>query len=464
MIDTVLIWIEKNSRRWLHDLQQWLSIPSVSTDPAHAGDVQAAAEWAQFYLRSAGMDASLIPTARHPCVLATTPKGMYPDSAPHIVIYGHYDVQPPDPLDAWKSPPFSPTINRGQIIARGASDDKGQTFCHMAALLAWREISQQFPLRVTVLLEGEEEIGSPNLPAVIRHLKPQLADASALVISDSAQFAPGIPAITSGLRGLIYYQITLTGPNRDLHSGVYGGAVANPATVLCELIGRLHDSTGRVTIPGFYDRVVSVDAELRRQWSKLPFSDQLFAQDIGVSNLYGEVGYSTLERRWCRPTLEVNGLTSGFQGPGAKTIIPATASAKISMRLVPDQNPDEIRDAFEAYLKSMLPDGITMKCELFGASPAVVTATDSPAIAAAINAARIGLGAEPVIIREGGSIPVVNWFRQELGLESVLLGFGLPDDNLHSPNEKLDLDCFYGGIRSSALLLDEMSRAFAPKK
>lgn len=461
MIETVLIWIEKNSRRWLHDLQQWLSIPSVSTDPAHADDVRAAAEWAQFYLRSAGMDTELIPTARHPCVLATTPEGMYPDAAPHVLIYGHYDVQPPDPLDAWASPPFSPTINHGQIIARGASDDKGQTFCHLASLLAWREIAQQLPLRVTVLLEGEEEIGSPNLLGVIRDLKPRIADASVLVISDSAQFAPGIPAITSGLRGLIYYQLTLTGPNRDLHSGVYGGAVANPATALCQMIGRLHDSTGRVTIPGFYDQVTSIDTELREQWRKLPFSDELFAQDIGASKLFGEVGYSTLERRWCRPTLEVNGLTSGFQGAGAKTIIPAKASAKISMRLVPQQDPDKIRAAFESYLQSMLPDGITMQLELFGASPAVVTATDSPAITAAIDSARMGLGAEPVIIREGGSIPVVNWFRQELGIESVLLGFGLPDDNLHSPNEKLDLDCFYGGIRTSALLLDEMSRALA---
>ena len=461
MIDTVLIWIEKNSRRWLHDLQQWLAIPSVSTDPSHVTDVHAAAEWAQFYLRTAGLDATLIPTPRHPCVLATTPAGMYPQNAPHVVIYGHYDVQPPDPLEAWSSPPFSPTINHGQIVARGASDDKGQTFCHMAALLAWREIAQQFPLRVTVLLEGEEEIGSPNLPEVIKNLKPQLSDASALIISDSSQFAPGIPAITSGLRGLIYYQLTLSGPNRDLHSGVYGGTVANPATVLCQLLGRLHDATGRVTIPGFYDDVAAVEANVRESWRKLPFSDEQFAQDVGVKKLYGEQGYSTIERRWCRPTLEINGLTAGFQGAGAKTIIPAKASAKVSMRLVPNQNPEKIKASFESYMQSMLPDGVSMQFDLFGSSPAVLTATNSPAITAAINAARAGLGAEPVIIREGGSIPVVNWFRQELGLESVLLGFGLPDDNLHSPNEKLDLDGFYGGIRTSALLLDELSQALS---
>lgn len=458
MIDTVLIWIEKNSRRWLHDLQQWLAIPSVSTDPAHAADVQAAAEWAQYYLRTAGLDAKLIPTARHPCVLATTPANMYPKDAPHVVIYGHYDVQPPDPIEAWSSPPFKPTINHGQIVARGASDDKGQTFCHLAALLAWREIAQQFPLRITMLLEGEEEIGSPNLLEVIKNHRSQLADASTLVISDSAQFAPGIPAITSGLRGLIYYQITLTGPDRDLHSGVYGGAVANPATMLCQMIGRLHDATGRVTIPGFYDEVKSVESAVRESWRKLPFSEEQFARDIGVNGLYGEQGYTTIERRWCRPTLEVNGLTSGFQGAGAKTIIPSKASAKISMRLVPNQDPERIKTEFENYLRAMLPEGVQMEFQLFGSSPAVLTATNSPAITAAMNAARVGLGAEPVIIREGGSIPVVNWFRQELGLESVLLGFGLPDDNLHSPNEKLDLDCFYGGIRTSAVLLDELSR------
>lgn len=459
MIDTVLIWIEKNSRRWLHDLQQWLAIPSISTDPNHAADVKAAAEWAQYYLRTAGLDTQLIPTARHPCVLATTPADMCPKDAPHVVIYGHYDVQPPEPLDAWSSPPFTPTVNHGQIIARGASDDKGQTFCHLAALLAWREIAHQFPLRVTILLEGEEEIGSPNLPEVIKNLKPQLADASTLIISDSAQYAPGIPAITSGLRGLVYYQVTLTGPDRDLHSGVYGGAVANPATALCQIIGRLHDASGRVTIPGFYDDVRSVDASTRESWRRLPFSDEQFAQEVGVNKLFGEHGYSTIERRWCRPTLEINGLTAGFQGDGAKTIIPGQASAKISMRLVPDQNPEKIKAAFVSYLQSMLPDGVRVRFELFGSSPAVVTATHSPAVTAAINAARIGLGGEPVIIREGGSIPVVNWFRQELGLESVLLGFGLPDDNLHSPNEKLDLDGFYGGIRTSALLLDELSRA-----
>lgn len=461
MLDTVMIWIDKNSRRWLQDVQQWLSIPSISTDPNHVADMASAAQWAQHYLRSAGLHAQIIETPRHPCVWATTPPEMCPRGAPHVVIYGHYDVQPPDPLEAWVSPPFSPTIRGGQIVARGASDDKGQTFCHLAALLAWREVAQEFPLRISVLLEGEEEIGSPNLRPVIEQLKPLLSDAAALIISDSSQFAPGIPAITSGLRGMVYAQLTLTGPSHDLHSGIYGGAVANPATALCQILGKLHDATGRVTIPGFYDDVDAVDAPTRSDWAKLPFSPEAMARDIGVKQLNGEHGYTALERRWCRPTLDVNGLTAGFQGNGAKTIIPGSAGAKVSMRLVPRQDPEKIAAALEPFLQSLLPDGIEMQLEILSAWPAVLTATDSPAISAAMRAIRTGLGNDPVIIREGGSIPVVNWFRQILGLETVLLGFGLPDDNLHAPNEKLDLDCFYGGIRTSAALLDELARQFS---
>ncbi len=458
MLDSVLVWIEKNRALWLHDLKVWLAIPSVSANPAHTADMTAAAQWAAFYLRGAGLQTTEVKTAGHPCILATTPDGLCPANAPHILFYGHYDVQPPEPLELWTSPPFSPAVRDDKIFARGASDDKGQVFCHLAALTAWKQIGYELPVRLTVLLEGEEEIGSPSLRAVIQDNRDLLASARVLVISDSSQFARGVPAITTALRGLVYYQIVVTGANTDLHSGVYGGAVANPANALCEMLGQLHDAHRRVTIPGFYDDVQLPEPELRAAWKALPFDEAQLTRELAVPELTGEAGFSTLERRCCRPTLDINGLTSGYQGTGAKTVLPGTASAKVSMRLVPNQDPAKICAAFEKHIRHITPAGVTVKLELLSASRAAVTPTDSPAIAAAVEACELGMGKKPVFMREGGSIPVVTWFKEMLGIDTVLLGFGLPDDNLHAPNEKLDVDCFYGGIRTAAALYDRLGK------
>ncbi len=457
MLDTVLIWIEKNRRAWLDDLKQWLSIPSVSANPEHLKDTVAAAEWAMFYLRGAGMNTRLLPTAGHPCVLAQTPDGLCRPDAPHVLFYGHYDVQPAEPLDQWISPPFTPVVRDGRLFARGASDDKGQVFCHLAALVAWKQIASELPVRLTVLLEGEEETGSQNLRRVLESHREELKTATTVIISDSSQFAPGIPAITTGLRGLVYYQLTVRGASQDLHSGVYGGAVANPANALCRMLGTLHDRDGRVTVPHFYEGLVNPEKAILQQWKELPFSDQEFATALGLKILAGEAGYSTLERRWSRPTLDVNGLTSGYQGVGAKTVLPGMATAKVSMRLVPGQDPAAVCASFEEFMRAAVPEGVTLSMECLSASPAVLTPSDSPAVRAAAGALETGFGKPPVLIREGGSIPVVAWFKEILGIDSVLVGFGLPDDNLHAPNEKLDLACFYGGIRTAAALYDKLA-------
>ena len=458
MLDSVLIWADKNRGRWLEDLRQWLAIPSVSAQKSHDADVAAAAEWAMFNLRGIGLTAELISTAGHPCVYATTPVGLCPPHAPHILFYGHYDVQPAQMEDGWHTPPFTPTVKNGDLIARGSSDDKGQVHAHLAALLAWREIASELPVRLTVLLEGEEEIGSLNLRTVIEQRKDQLKSAQALVISDCTQFAPGVPALTCGLRGLIYYQIDVQGPKTDLHSGLFGGAVANPASALVEMLARLHDSQGRVSLPGFYDDVLDVEDTLRQQWRRLPFTEAQFARQAGITTAFGESGYTTLERQWIRPALDINGLSSGYQGPGAKTVLPGTASAKLSMRLVPSQNPQKIAAAFETFIQQITPPGVTVHLTAMGASPAALTPTDSPAMQAAAEALKIGFGQDPVYVRDGGSIPVVGWFKQLLNLDAVMLGFGLPDDHIHGPDEKLNLECYYAGIRTAAALYDNLGK------
>ncbi len=452
MLDSVLIWADKNRGRWLEDLRQWLAIPSVSAQEPHDADVAAAAEWAMLNLRGIGLTAELIATPRHPCVFATTPPDLCPPHAPHILFYGHYDVQPAQAEDGWHTPPFKPTVKNGDLIARGASDDKGQVHAHLAALLAWREIASELPVRLTVLLEGEEEIGSLHLQKVIEQRSDQLKSAQSLIISDCNQFAPGVPAITCGLRGLVYYQMDVQGPAADLHSGLFGGAVANPANALVDMLARLHDSQGRVTLPGFYDDVLNVHDAQRQEWRNLPFSDDQFAREAGITTPFGEAGYTTLERKWIRPTLDINGLSSGYQGPGAKTVLPAKASAKLSMRLVPNQNPQKIAAALEAFIHQITPPGVAVTLTAMGASPAALTPTDSPAMQAAAEALKIGFGHNPVFVREGGSIPVVGWFKQMLNLDAVMVGFGLPDDHIHGPNEKLNLDCYYAGIRTAAAL------------
>lgn len=459
MMDTVLVWAEKNRKRWLGDLKNWLSIASVSAQPEHEGDMKAAAEWAKDYLRTIGMQVEVIATQRHPCLLATTPDSMCAGDAPHVLLYGHYDVQPAEPLELWKSPPFTPTVREEKLFARGACDDKGQVHCHMAALAAWKEIDGGFPCRVTILLEGEEEIGSPNLMEVVRSKAEFLRTAKVLIISDTSQFAAGVPSITYGLRGLAYFELKLKGAETDLHSGVYGGAVVNPAQVLAEVMAKMHDRDGRVTVPGFYEDVVELSAAERAEGRKLPGSEEELAQELGMSvaGLVGEKGYTSLERKTARPTLEINGLTSGYQGAGAKTVLPCEASVKFSCRLVPNQDPGKITRAVEGYVRSLLPAGVTAEFHVHGAgSPPAITPMDSPAMQAAAEALEIGYGVKPIFIREGGSIPVVAWFKEALGLDTIMVGFGLPGDHLHAPNEKLDLACYFGGIRTAAALYERL--------
>ena len=374
-----------------------------------------------------------------------------PADAPHILIYGHYDVQPPEPLELWTSPPFTPTVRDNQLFARGASDDKGQVHCHLSALTAWKEINHGFPCRITVLLEGEEEIGSPNLMTVVNARRDLLKDAQVLLISDTNIFADGVPSITYGLRGLIGVEFALHGAKTDLHSGMYGGTVANPAHALCQMIAKLHNSAGAVTVPGFYDDVLPLTTDERAMWQTLPHDDAKFAADLGVKDLFGEHGFSTLERKWARPTLEVNGLPSGYQGAGAKTVLPNRASAKITCRLVPNQDAEKIGDALVAHLQALVPPGVTFELvHRSTGSPPAITPVDSPAMVAASEAMAMAFGKTPVFQREGGSIPVVAWFKQSLGIDTILLGFGLPDDRIHAPNEKLDLRYYYGGIKTCA--------------
>jgi acetylornithine deacetylase/succinyl-diaminopimelate desuccinylase-like protein len=468
MLDTVLVWVDKNEKRWLGDLKGWLAIPSVSAQPEHAGDVKAAAEWTKDYLRTMGMSVELVPTEGHPCVIATTPAGTFPEGSPHVLVYGHYDVQPAEPLELWTSGAFSPTVrpggvdNKGQLFARGASDDKGQIHCHLAALLAWKEINSGWPCRITVIVEGEEEIGSAHLMGVVNSRRDLLKDAQTLLISDTNMFAAGVPSITYGLRGVVGMEIVLHGASTDLHSGMYGGTVANPAHALCEMISKLHDAQGRVSVPGFYEGVPEVTATERAMWATLPHDDAKYAKELGVNALFGEAGYSTLERKWARPTLEINGLTSGYQGTGGKTVLPNRASAKITCRLVPGQDAEQVGILLENYLRSIVPPGVRIEV-LYRSkgSPPAITPLDSPAMKAASAAMELAFGKKPVMQREGGSIPVVAWFKESLGVDTVLMGFGLPDDRIHAPDEKLDVSCYLAGIKACCAIYDYLGSAKA---
>lgn len=465
LLDTVLLWIGKNEKRWVGELKGFLGMASVSAQPeVHGGDTRAAAEWARDYLRGIGMEVEVIETGGgkgNPCVLATTPEKLAPKDSPHVLIYGHYDVQPAEPLELWETPPFEATVKDGKIFARGASDDKGQVHCHLAALTAWKEINEGFPCRITVLLEGEEEVGSKHLLEVVRAKKEFLKTAQVLLISDSHIFARGVPSITYGLRGLAAIEFVLKGAKTDLHSGLYGGAVVNPAHALCEVIAKLHDEKGRVTVPGFYEGVAEVTNEEREMWKGLPFSDEAYRKELGFAEgkgLYGEAGYSTLERKWARPTLEVNGLTSGYQGTGSKTVLPNRASAKITCRLVPGQDPERVGDALVDYLKKLAPRDVEFELVYrVTGSPPAITPIDSPAMGAAAEAMEAAFGKRPVFHRDGGSIPVVAWFKEELGVDAVLMGFGLADDAIHAPNEKLDLQQYFAGIRACAVVYEKLA-------
>jgi acetylornithine deacetylase/succinyl-diaminopimelate desuccinylase-like protein len=372
-----------------------------------------------------------------------------------MLFYGHYDVQPVDPLNLWESPPFEATIRDGELYARGSADDKGQVFMHMKAIEAHLKQTGRLPVNIKVMLEGEEEVGSAHLDDFIRGHKNDLA-AQVVVISDSAMFARGVPSICYGLRGLVYFQLDLRGSNTDLHSGVFGGAVANPAFVLAQILAKMKDRSGRITIPGFYDDVVPLTDEERKAWATLPFNEKKYKKDFGFPKLFGETGYTTLERTWARPTFEINGLLSGFTGEGAKTVLPAVAMAKVSMRLVPNQDPNKIAELFQKHVEDITPKTVALKVTRMHGGKPWITAYENPFVQAAGRAIEKGFGRTPVFTREGGSIPVVSTFQEELGLPAVLFGVGLPDENAHAPNEKLDLGNFHNGIIASAVLYEEL--------
>ncbi len=456
MLDSVLQHLDTDQDHAIDRLKQFLAIPSVSTDPAFAMHAPRAADFVADALRNAGLDATIHATPGHPIVLAHTPANQSPPDAPHLLFYGHYDVQPPDPLDEWTSPPFEPVVRDGAIFARGASDDKGQVACFLEALHAWKHAHNRLPIRVTVLIEGEEECGSGNLrPFIESHRKQLTADVAA--ISDTLMWDPQTVAITYGLRGLLYFDVQLHHTNRDLHSGMYGGTLANPANVLTNVLGRLFDDCHRVTVPGFYDDVIPPNEGERQRWSELGFDEGEFFARVGAQQPHGETGYSTLERKWARPSCDINGLYGGYAAPGAKTIIPAFAAAKVSFRLAPNQDPGKIAEAFTDWLKSHNTHGCRWQITQFGAADPVVVASDSPYITAAAQAIEHCSGHPPVLIREGATIPVVADLKQVLGIDTLLIGFGLAGDRIHAPNENFKLASFTLGCRTYAALLDKLS-------
>jgi len=456
MLSSVLQTVDSRREQSVAALKEFLAIPSISARPDNQMEMRRCAQWLADHLIFAGLDVKVMPTNAgngQPVVVA---RNKHIAGRPTVLLYGHYDVQPPEPLELWTSPPFEPTVRNNAIYARGAADDKGQVWAHVEAIMAWQAHSG-LPVNLIVLVEGEEEIGSSNLTAFIREHRDALR-ANIAVVSDTNQYARGIPAITYGLRGIVYMEITVTGPSHDLHSGLYGGAVANPANVLCQLLATLHDRDGRVNIRGFYDKVRPIAADERAMWARLPQDEIKLAAELKLPGLAGEVGFSALERSWARPTCDINGLTSGYQGPGGKTIIPSKASAKVSMRLVPDQDPVAVRDAFIEALRQRCPKSVALQITCESCVPPVLVPMHSPAMELASEAVEAGFGIRPTLIRGGGSIPVVETIKSTLGIDTLLIGFGLPDDRPHSPNEKFDLDALHNGARTAAALYERLAR------
>ena len=455
-MQAALDYLKRNQARFLAELCDYLRFPSVSAQPQHKKDLRACAEWLVNHARHIGLDARLCPTAGHPIVVAKTPRAKG-SRKPHFMIYGHYDVQPPEPLDLWKSPPFAPRIQGRSIYARGSTDNKGQNFAHFKAVEAYLKTGTPLPCDLTFVIEGEEEVGSKNLAKFLKSHRPELA-CDAVVVSDTGMPSPKHPALTYSLRGIIAFEITLRGPSRDLHSGVFGGSVENPAMALAHLLARIRAASGRVAIPGFYDDVAPLSAYERKQFTRFPLKDRELEKLLGVKKLFGERGFTPTEQRSARPTFEINGLTSGYQGQGSKTIVPAWARAKITCRLVPNQRPARIRKIVCDYLTRICPPTVRLEIEAGHGAEAYLVSPQSREAQAALRALRAAFGCAPVLMREGGSIPIVNDFKKILGADSLLLGLGLPDDNAHSPNEKFNLDCFAKGQAMSAHLCRELSR------
>jgi acetylornithine deacetylase/succinyl-diaminopimelate desuccinylase-like protein len=456
MMDNVIREIERRRDGYVDELAEFLAIPSVSTDPDHAADVRQCATYCRDALEKIGFTtAEVHDTAGHPIVTAEWNGA---PGAPTVLFYGHYDVQPVDPVGLWTSPPFEATVRDGRIYGRGSADDKGQVLCHWKAWEAHFAARGGLPCNVKVLLEGEEEIGSQHLAPFIHDNRERLAS-DVVLISDSPMFARGVPSLCYGLRGLCYMELHVRGARSDLHSGSFGGAVANPAQALATILAGLKDHEHHVAIEGFYDKVRPVSESERTEFGRLPFNEIEFRQQLEVPELVGEAGFTTLERIWARPALDINGMISGFTGKGAKTVLPGEASAKVSMRLVPDQDPDEIAELFRRHVEEHVPPGVRARVEnLHGARP-YIAPLDHPGNRAAARALEKAFAAPPVFTREGGSIPVTVTFQEELGATSILMGFGLPDENAHAPDEHLDLVNFHGGVLSSAWFYEEYARS-----
>jgi len=455
MSDIQQSYIDGNIDLFKQELFELLRIPSISTDSVRAGDVLKAAHFLKDRFIDAGLEnVNVHETAGHPIVYGDWLHAG--DDKPTVLFYGHYDVQPPDPIELWTNDPFEPTVIDGKVYARGAADDKGQAYIHVKSIASFLKTGTPIPVNVKIIIEGEEEIGSPNLiPFLESNL--DLLKCDMVLISDTSMYAEDVPSITYGLRGLAYMEVEVVGPNRDLHSGIYGGAVANPLNVLCEIVAKLKDENGVIQIPGFYDKVKLLTADERAAYKALPFDEAAYAADLGVNATFGEAGYSTLERASARPTLDVNGIWGGYQAEGAKTVLPSKAGAKISMRLVPDQHPDEISELFTKYFESLVPSTVKVRVSAHHGGHPAITDLDFYGIKAAAQAFNDVYGREPLFTREGGSIPIVAAFQRILGVSSILMGFGLNSDNIHSPNEKFSLKDFHRGIKTSARFLEVLA-------
>jgi acetylornithine deacetylase/succinyl-diaminopimelate desuccinylase-like protein len=469
-IDRVLERLTRDEKQAIGRLIDWLRIPSISTDPKYAPEVRRAAEWCAGRLRAAGLSPELRETGAkekpgHPIVWAHHP-GPAGYTGPHILFYGHYDVQPPEPLELWESPPFEPVIRPAsgevgeRIVARGAVDDKGQVSCFLEALLAWKEVGGEIPIRLSILIEGEEESGSKNLYDYVDRHAAELKRSAVCVISDTGMLQRNHPAITYGVRGLCYTEVILHGPDQDLHSGLWGGRCPNPANELTKVLAQLWDTDRRVTIPGFYDKVLEPTPQERKAWASLPFDPVAALKKIGLTaeGNIGERGWTATEREWARPTAEINGIYGGYMGPGSKTVIPSFAGAKVSFRLVANQDPADIERRFRGWLDARTPPGCRWEFKKHSGGFAGNVSIDSPFLAAASRACEKVAGARPHLIKSGGSIPVVGMLKNKIGLDTLLVGFGLDDDRVHSPNEKFELSCFRLGMRTHARLIDEFAR------
>jgi acetylornithine deacetylase/succinyl-diaminopimelate desuccinylase-like protein len=457
MPDALATFLATNRGRFLEELETFLRIPSISTDPERRPDIERAAQFVASSLRDAGLEhAEVIATDKHPLVYADW---LHAPGKPTLLCYGHYDVQPPDPLEAWLSPPFEPVVRDGNLYARGAADDKGQMYMHIKAVEALRAVHGTLPLNLKFLVEGEEEIGGASIARYVA-ANPDRLRADAALVSDTALYADGMPTLCVGLRGLIYLEVEATGPARDLHSGLYGGAAPNPVFGLIELLSKVKDAQGVIRLPGIYDDVEAPAPAEKASWEALPFDEAEFLRaEVGSLKLTGEPGYSVLERIWARPAFEVHGIAGGFTGAGAKTVIPAVATAKVSFRLVPKQDPAKVVASFRQFVADHTPDGIQMHVRELSGSPAVLVDTDHPSIRLAASAFAEVFGRPTVFIRDGASVPIVGDFAAHLGIPSVMMGFGLPDDGLHSPNEKFRLENYYLGIATVARFLERYGQS-----